>query len=207
MYTYPFNPHGNNSTCNVVNEEHQLTRFNAQPYFFVIPKYAPFFACSINVTLNNVELVEGTDYNLIMPYVSATRSTGHPIYAGIAFNTNEGATAKISYMTLGGVWVNDTHDTWKILAEQTYNPRHVYYDQITSVPDIFPPTPHSVQHRDFNEFGTILTSMGHIAKAIAQKDTPSHIMDYLIDTRSNKFTMLEQQLAQANARIRVLENT
>lgn len=208
MYTYNFNPHGTDPSCNIVSEAHQLTAYNASAYYFVIPKYAPFHACSIDVhDGDGNELVEGTDFNLIMPYVSATRACGKPIYAGISFNTHANMTVLISYMTIGGRWVSDSTDVWRNLAEQTYNPRLTYYDTITGVPGVFPPIEHSVQHRDFDEFGTILTEVGKIAQSIDRSQTNSHVMEYLIDTRSNKFSQLKQKQLELEARILSLEST
>lgn len=208
MYTYPFNPHGNNPECIIEREAHRLTAYNASSYYFVIPKYSPFHTCAIDVhDGDGNELVEGIDFNMIMPYVSATRACGKSIYAGLSFNTHANDTVYITYMTIGGRWVSDATDVWRNLAEQTYNPRLTYYDQITSVPGEFPPVPHSVQHRDFDEFGTILTEVGKISRAIERSQTSSHIMEYLIDTRSNKFNLLKQKQAELESRIHLLENT
>ena len=207
MHILPFDPHGVNPASTLQDEAHRLTAYNASDYYFVIPKYSPFHACNIDIhDSEGNELVEGTDFNFIMPYVSATRACGKAIYAGLSFNTHANTTVYITYGSIGGRWVSETTDVWRELAKQTYNPRLVYYDQITGVPGEFPPVPHSVEHRDFHEFGTILTAVGEISRAIRSNDN-STIMEYLINTRSNKFSQLKQTQLELEARVKVLETT
>jgi hypothetical protein len=200
MFTFPFNPSGTNEVCRITEEDHRLTVYNDTAYFFLIPKYAPFFANSVTVYRGGTQLLEGTDYNLIMPYVSATRATGKSIYAGLSLNLLEPATITINYSTIGGNWVQHTLDSWRKLAILRYNPRHCYYDEILNKPEAFPTIQHRVEHRDFAEFGAIINSMGDIATAIAESRTNSDMMEFLIQTRNNRYSDLDH-------RLRVLETT
>ena len=194
MYRYPFNPSGTNTECMISEEDHRLTTYNDTSYFFLIPKYAPFFAESVKVYRGATQLVEGKDFNLILPYVSATRSAGKAIYAGLSLNILEAATITLSYSTLGGDWVQNTIDTWRKLAVLRYNPRHCYYDEVLNKPKEFPVVEHRVEHKDFAEFGAIINGMGDIARAIASSNTNSDIMEFLIRTRNNRYKDLDQRL-------------
>ena len=109
---YTFDPAGTSAANRITGEQHVITENNNSDYYFVVPKYAPFFLNSFTAVriVNGVTtpLVEGTDFYAALPYIGATRSIGVPVYGAISFsNLNITGIVQITYQTLGGEWVID----------------------------------------------------------------------------------------------------
>jgi hypothetical protein len=211
METYAFDPLHTNPDNFIEDEQHSLNTYNSLPYYFIIPRHAPFHTADLSVFRrdgnNLTELTEGDDFNFVLPYAAATRSTGLPIYGGISFNSGDiNTTVEVNYRTLGGTWTNDSSETWRLLAEQAYNPRFNYYDQVTNKPDIFPVTQHNMVASELREHEVIIQSVSSIARAI-QSDGPMALMQYLVtNKRDARLEELEIELAGLKSRIYALEN-
>ena len=156
-YTYPEDRTGTRASNLITGEEHVLTPDNHRNFHFIVPKFAPFYAesvklfKSINGTL--LELKEGTDYHFSLEYVSASLSTGKPVYGGISF-VDLSLDAKVvlqQYRTVGGQWTLNTQEMLETIANIVFNPRKLTWDQISGKPQTFGPTDHTF---DFNNLLT-----------------------------------------------------
>lgn len=146
--TYMFDYTGTFQQNLVSGETHTLTEGNFRDFFYIIPKYAPFFTNNLTVILNvdgtSRGLTKDVDYYLALPFYGATRSIGLPVYAAIAFNSDiTRGQISISYQTVGGDWVCNPDDVYTALASIAYNPRIVPYEQVTNLPTTFPPINHN----------------------------------------------------------------
>ena len=136
-YTYPEDRTGNRSSNIVRNEEHVLTPDNNRNYQFIIPKFAPFYADSVKLfkSINGtlLELKNGLDYHFSLEYVSASLSTGKPVYGGISFiDLNISGTIVIQqYRTVGGNWTLNSQEMLEVIANIVFNPRRLTWDQIS----------------------------------------------------------------------------
>ena len=156
-YTYPEDRTGTRASNLITGEEHVLTPDNHRNFHFIVPKFAPFYAesvklfKSINGTL--LELKEGIDYHFSLEYVSASLSTGKPVYGGISF-VDLSLDAKVvlqQYRTVGGQWTLNTQEMLETIANIVFNPRKLTWDQISGKPQTFGPTDHTF---DFNNLLT-----------------------------------------------------
>src|SRR5690606_976424 len=108
--TYPFDPTGTQSSNRITGEQHIITPVNYKDYSFIVPRLAPFFQTSLQITFrdqddNTVALVEGVDWYLSHWFISASRACSKPIYGSISFlNRNLNGVITLSYNTLGGDW-------------------------------------------------------------------------------------------------------
>ena len=156
-YTYPEDRTGNRSSNIVRNEEHVLTPDNNRNYQFIIPKFAPFYADSVKLfkSINGtlLELKNGLDYHFSLEYVSASLSTGKPVYGGISFiDLNISGTIVIQqYRTVGGNWTLNSQEMLEVITNIVFNPRRLTWDQISGKQTTFGPSDHTF------EFNNLLT--------------------------------------------------
>lgn len=186
-FTYPYDPTGEAATNLVKNELHTLTEVNSAPYRVLIPTFAPFYLANfalVHVSPVGVEtpLVEGTDFYFSLPYMAASRSIGKMLYGGVAvISTLPQGTIKISYQTLGGKWCADRDHLYEMLLARVYNPRVVWWDQITNVQDLFPPTQHDQSVGDIAGHVSLLESLEALRQAILSKpnDVPAAMIGHI----------------------------
>lgn len=183
---YPFDPTGRAITNYIVEEQHIVTEANYRDYFFIVPKFAPFFADRVIVKHHNLNevrtLVEGTDYYLALNYLGATRSIGQPVYGAISLNSliNIGIVT-ISYQTLGGPWCADVQYVLETLAEREYNPRLAVWDQVTNVQETFPPINHTQDFETLAGYEELIQSIVEISTTIANSESHTPVIKHLID--------------------------
>lgn len=189
--SYPYDPTGTAASNLVVNEAHTLTTINEDPYRFFVPMFAPLYTHNLKITyIEEVsgieyEFVEGRDYDPIVPYMSASRALGKPIYAAISFiNDKINGTVYISYQCLGGEYSADRDYVVANIAEHNYNPRVCSWDQLTSIQCAFPPDQHQQDIDTTTNYRDLLIKCDEIRDAIASKDSSpiyqlvvNHILD------------------------------
>lgn len=176
IVSYPFDATGTLQTNRVIDEQHAVTENNFRDFYFIVPKFAPFFAESISVVHSNQGvnrvLVENVDYYCALMFIGATRSITKPIYGAITLNNlNTSGIISISYNTLGGEWCIDQQTVIEQIAEKAYNPRTVSWEQIVGTPITFPPTPHAWELVDMVGLSEVVTSLGGIEEAILTAST------------------------------------
>lgn len=176
--TYPFDPTGLAQTNLIPDEPQILTETNDDTYRIIIPDFAPFY--QDNFALVHYEgdgasrpLINGIDYTLVMPYVSASRSIGKNLFGAVAMNTKlvQGHLG-VTYRCLGGPWVADKNWVLEQLIQKIYNPRVVFWDQITNVQQTFPPVNHSQDYDTIYGQRAVIDSINNVIAAILAGPNP-----------------------------------
>lgn len=174
---YPFDPTGSAESNRVTGELRTLTEVNAAPYRIFIPDFAPFYLT--NLLLEHIdqqgttkELIEGVDYYCVLPYMAASRSLGRPIYGGLSIiSTLPQGTVRLQYQTLGGEWVADRAYVYEQLLGSVYNNRTTWWDNLTNVQQLFPPTDHEHIADDIEGHHAMIEALSGIREAILTQPT------------------------------------
>ena len=176
--TYPFDTTGQAASNLIQNELHTVTEVNAATYRILIPEFAPFYLDNQVVEYVNTggavtPLVEGVDFYNVLPYVAASRSVGKPVYGGISLINNyvNGTVRLSAYQTLGGSWVADKNYVYEQLLLSQYNQRTTWWDMLTNVQDLFPPTPHNTNASDIQGHLDVIAKLEEIRQAILNPPT------------------------------------
>lgn len=180
VISYPFDATGILQSNRILDEQHSVTENNFRNYYFIVPKFAPFFADNITVVhsyLGNVrQLVENVDYYCALMFVGATRAIGKPIYGAITLNNlGTSGVVSISYNTIGGTWNVDHLFVIEQIAEKAYNPRTVAWEHVVDTPTVFPPIPHAWELVDLVGQTEVVAALGDIEAAILKNATDEWI--------------------------------
>lgn len=182
-YTYPFDPTGSATTNAVANERHVLSPPAWTDYYFIVPKYAPYFRDSLRVIHrpSGKLLVEGQDYHCTHYFHAASHGVARRVYGSITFldKTLTGV-AEISYQTIGGDWILDGSQDLSRLTNTQLNPRITTWEQVIDVPYQFPPIDHQWDLEDLKGVEAILPILEEMTEAIresAGSDFALHIND------------------------------
>jgi len=175
--TYPLDLTGIAPTNLVQNELHTVNESHFRDYQFIVPNHAPFYVDNFTLTLtvNGMSriLEENVDFNLAMLYLSATRSTGKPVYGAITLNNlGQEGILSLGYQSVGGVYTVDRLYVLQYLVEKAYNPRTTLWDLVVNGPSHFPPTPHYEDYDDFYGQEEVVRALNSIRDVLAD---PTHI--------------------------------
>lgn len=194
-YTYPFDPTGSATTNAVANERHVLSPPAWTDYYFIVPKYAPYFRDSLRVIHrpSGKLLVEGQDYHCTHYFHAASHGVARRVYGSITFldKTLTGV-AEISYQTIGGDWILDVSADLTRLTNTQLNPRITTWEQVVDVPYQFPPIDHQWDLEDLKGVEAILPILEEMTVAIresAGSDFSKHIND-----KSNPHAVTKDQV-------------
>lgn len=182
-YTYPFDPTGSATTNAVANERHVLSPPAWSDYYFIVPKYAPYFRDSLRVIHrpSGKLLVEGKDYHCTHYFHAASHGVARRVYGSITMldKTLTGV-AEISYQTIGGDWILDASADLSRLTNTQLNPRITTWEQVVDVPYQFPPIDHEWDLENLKGVEAILPILEAMTEAIresAGSDFQAHIKD------------------------------
>lgn len=194
--SYPFDPTGLAATNLVVAEPHVITERNDNTYRILVPKFAPFYLDDVKVIHTDTagvrtSLTEGVDYTLVMPYVAATRSIGKSLYGAISFHTSVvQGNIDIDYRTIGGSWTADSEYVIEQLFIKLYNPRVVWWDQITNVQQTFPPINHSEDVTTLYTHRDVLDRLDAIISELHNKVTANPMTTLHASLKGNVHAMV-----------------
>lgn len=170
-------------------EMHTVTSVNSKPYRILIPIYAPFYVrdfelTHISSTGERTPLTEHTDYNFVLRYMDPDRKTGFPVYGGVEV-LNEHLTGhfEISYRMLGDEWVPDRDYIYTQMLETIFNPRVVWWDQLTNVQQLFPPTDHPTHADEISGHKDLLAKLEQLAQAVLQAagQYPASVLGHVVE--------------------------
>jgi hypothetical protein len=169
--SYPLDLSGNSPNNLITSELHSANESKYRDYAFIVPNCSPFYVDNLMVKhiLNGVEtiLTEDVEYSLTLPYITATRTTGKPVYGAFTINdTTLSGILSFTYQTVGGNHVADRLYVLNYLIDKAYNPRTTIWDIITDVQDQFPPTPHYQDYDQFYGQEEVVGGLNHIKDAI-----------------------------------------
>lgn len=182
-FNYPFDPTGSATTNAVANERHVLSPPAWKDYYFIVPKFAPYFRDSLRAILrpSGRLLVEGVDYHCTHYFHAASHGVARRIYGSITMldKTLTGV-IEISYQTIGGDWVLDVSADLTRLTNTSTNPRITTWEEVVDVPYQFPPIDHQWDLEDLKGFESILPILEDMTQAIRDSTGDSfalHIAD------------------------------
>lgn len=187
IINYAFDPTGVNPDNRVIDEVHTVSSPGWMDFYFIVPRYAPFFRNSLTITLveTGTALVEGVDWLPSHRFISASRGTLQPIYGSISFlNKTLSGVIKVSYQTLGGDWVLDETKILEIANNTNINPKTTTWEQVLDVPDVaFPPIDHMWAIDDMVGMSEVRQALDNIATAILNSGgeggvASDHILDF-----------------------------
>lgn len=183
MTTYQFDPTGVLAANKIVGEQHPITAANGKSHHLVVPVYGPFFETGLTVIYRDVGgtdhvLTKGVDYHLAHQFIGASRATVKPIYGSIALlDLQLAGLITIGYQTLGGDWVLDRNVVLAALSDSVRNPRVASWEQVVSVPTLFPPVDHQYNLDDLVGMSEVVSELDQVGQAIAAKPANTVLFD------------------------------
>lgn len=185
--TYPLDTTGISPANLVRDEPHVLTEINDATYRIIIPDFAPFYQDNFQLRYSdgagNISILEkGIDFDFCLPYMDASRAIGKYLFGALTIhNAYVQGYLAVDYQTLGDKWVADKNYVLEQLVEHNYNPRVVYWDQLTNVQQTFPPTSHAQDYDTIYGQKSVIESIDKIIAAIlagpsATNDYRSHVL-------------------------------
>jgi hypothetical protein len=173
---YPEDPTGSLASNKITGEQQTLSPVASTTTKFrlIVPTYAPFFVGTDVVTLtdpqgNVTTLTRFKDYYPSYVFISASRACALPIAGGLTFlNNNLVGTLSLTYQTLGGNWTLDINTLTDIVANATVNPITVSWEDVTDLPEIFPPVNHIWDVEDMVGADDIVSAIDAITDSVLQ---------------------------------------
>ena len=205
--TYPLDTTGISPANLVRDEPHVLTEINDATYRIIIPDFAPFYQDNFQLRYSdgagNISILEkGIDFDFCLPYMDASRAIGKYLFGALTIhNAYVQGYLAVDYQTLGDKWVADKNYVLEQLVEHNYNPRVVYWDQLTNVQQTFPPTSHAQDYDTIYGQKSVIEAIDKIIAAIlagpsATNDYRSHV---LAKGNVHELTAADLGLSEASA--------
>lgn len=206
-YSYPFDPTGTAVTNRVPEEVHVITQENHRDFYFIIPKFAPFFAEGVSIFFTDVNgnytpLTEGQDYYFGHHFLAASRAIGKQIYGSISFINKEfKGTMYFTYQTLGGMWTYDQSYLNQLMTNIISNPRIASWDSIVDLPATFPVIDHEWDLIDMVGMSHVVAGLFGIEEAIRNPEggSGSQMMDHILN-KENPHAVTKLQVGLGNVK-------
>lgn len=176
QYQYPLDLTGTASSNFIEGEPQVITEINGSFSQIIIPDFAPFYLDNLKLThlaqdITQTPLVKDVDYFVAYPYQDMARESGKLAFGAIVvIRRGLAGRFKLDYQTVGDKWVADTNIVKHNLLEKLYNPRMVYWDQITNVQDKFPPVDHSHEITEMDKWPALLEALNGIIRALGNRN-------------------------------------
>lgn len=174
-YTYALDTTGTLPANKITNELHVVTAANSRDFYCIVPKLGPFFENGLIVEYQDQQgsvrqLVKNVDYYPSNIFLSASRACAKQVWGSITLLDNSlvGVVKLKQYQSIGGEWVLDTNTWTALLANITANPRITTWEQLTGVPNIFPPVDHPLDLVDMVGMTDTVDAIRSIEQAILQ---------------------------------------
>lgn len=194
-YTYPFDPTGAATTNAVANERHVLSPPAWKDFYFIVPKFAPYFRDSLRVIHrpSGKLLVEGVDYHCTHYFHAASHGVARRVYGSITLldKTLLGV-LEINYQTIGGDWVLDASADLTRLTNTLTNPRITTWEEVVDVPYQFPPIDHQWDLEDLKGVEAILPILNEMTEAI--RDSAGGSFNLHIADKNNPHAVTKDQV-------------
>lgn len=196
--TYQFDSTGLNPDNLIKDEIHTLNSSNSNNRI-IIPKLAPFYLDNfklyyLDVSSALIPLIENVDYQLVLPYVAASRSTGKMVYGGIVINNNSiNGTVVLSYQIVGGNFIANSNLVMQQIMELNHNPKVTYWDAITNIQTQFPSIKHSLDANAIGNYKDLIDTINSLADSLVNRNPDNlPVIKHLIDTDNPHHTTKEQ---------------
>ncbi len=173
---YDFDETGLHPDNRITNEVHTLAVINSPSKNFIVPKNAPFFAESMVVTdtTSGVTLIRGIDYEITHKFKEAFDTMNRNIYGSITIlDVARVGPFTLTYQTLGGDFVTTATQAIANGFDLLSNLTNVLWENIASVPAVFPPVHHDHVINDIDGVKEFLDEMQAIRSAL---ENPYHLL-------------------------------
>lgn len=187
--SYPFDPTGSRTSNLVPDDQQIVSNPNFRDYFFLVPRWAPYFGDSLVVTFwdlqgNTRVLTKNVDYYMTHWFISASRACAADVFGSISL-LNKQLTGRVSlkYQTVGGDWVQSEADIAEILANKIQNPRITTWEQVVNIPYSFPVIDHEWDEADLIGMKDVHATLESILAAIAAQGAGG-LAAHLADTNN-----------------------
>lgn len=177
QYLYPEDITGAAAT-NKVGPERQTLNPPDEEFDFnwIIPKAGPYFRDTMKIfnVATGLELKRGTHWAPGHKFVSASyelQGLKGGIYGSILLmdNTLSGQIELRVYQTLGGAWTLDEGKILELLDAKSIDPRSVAYEEVSGIPEAFPPIEHNHPADDMTGMSEQVAATYDIAAAIRER--------------------------------------
>lgn len=188
---YPYDPTGIAVTNLVLDEMHEVP--NSVNRAFALYG-GPFYSDSVELRSlpNNTLLTKGVDYEALYLYQEATIATGKEVTA-VIYITNPAISGTLSakYQVVGGEYSSNVSAILQLLSGMGTDGRLVEWNDISGVPETFPPSPH-------------LHSVGDLYGMEAIVDAVNTLKDTVLDGNAAALTILSAQVGTQAGQISAL---
>lgn len=183
---YPFDPTGRQASNKITAEQQVLTARNGRDFQFLVPRYAPYFPESMEITFKGTDNVvkvwtRGQDWFPSHEFIAASLATAKEVFGSVSvFKTDLSGVVSMSYQTTGGDWVQETGKISEILADRLYNPRIAVWDEVANIPYAFPVINHEWNLDDLvgmSEVREEIAAIGEQLRSSGQQGLADHIND------------------------------
>ena len=194
---FAFDPVGSNPANRVANEARSTGAANITDVAFFHLDAAPFYGESVVVVdpISGNTLIPGTDYVFGHEYREATDQVGKPIFGSVIFtDPQRTGTYRFTYQTLGGDFVTAASLALQDGLGTIAGLQQFDWEDITDIPSVFPPTPHTHPLAGVIGLDAILTELAELRSVIASRalqitlddvvDLREEFVDPLIETLS-----------------------
>jgi hypothetical protein len=199
---YPFDPTGTAASNVRTDEQHIIAPPDVTPdFYFIVPKSGPFFERDLKLVHypSGRQLVNGVDYHLGWPFVSASRATAKPVYGAICIldRTLAGTIAVERIRYLGGDWQIDEARALELLLSNAVNPRITAWEEVQELPYGFPVIDHEWDLDDMVGATELVESIHNLAEAITG-NTGGQTPDEHINNLANPHQVTKEQVGLGN---------
>ncbi len=182
---YPFDPTGTKASNRIVGELQVLTPPNYSDFYFIVPKFAPYFETGLQIVhlATGRVLVKGRDYVLSHKFQEASLATAKPVYGSITFydKTLAGA-CRIDYQTIGGNWTQSEDAILELVNNAVTDPRTTTWEQVINPPERFPVIDHEWDIGSdmvgASELEAAILAISAAIRESSDAGLPAHLADY-----------------------------
>lgn len=199
IYAYPFDPTAAATTNKIISEKQTLIPPDWKDYYFVIPKFAPFFeeGLELYVLPEGRKLEAGKDYVLSHLFHDASLAVGKPVYGSITFyDRSLTGVLEQFYQTLGGEWTIDEQTANEILINHTANPRITTWESVVELPSRFPVIDHEWDLDDMVGMTEVRDAIASIA--VAMGETTDNLFAEHLERTDNPHAVTKAQVGLGN---------
>ena len=202
MPQYAFDPTAALPDNKITNEVRSITQVSgiAGTGYAVIPNAAPFYRQGFALVRksNGDILTEGVDYDFIYPWTQATDWIGKDVFGGFIFtDPNFNDDVAYTYQTIGGTYVENHPATRTEGFKQIGTVLSLDW---STLPETFPPTPHSHPLENLEGMQQIYTQLTQIKEAIESPERAIALED-ITDIDAQFITPILQSLSQVESQV------
>ena len=166
--------------ANLINREsHVVSEINTITQDILVPNFPPFFPNNFRLEVQDSNgvyspLVEGEDYEFLLPWYSLKEETGKFVYGGVKVHRKPaGPMIFMTYQCFGGHHTADRNKLLMALADYVWNPRIIQFDQLTNIQETFPPNQHQQNLEQFRKWEGVQEALNNLTEKMGNNAEPT----------------------------------